>query len=236
MKRSKNTPSGKSKPQKPTAPAAEMRPLSVRRCSFEVWSDGTIVGVNGSASLTFCRRNGRWLVNFSRNGRPFQFMRCRLVAAAFHGGMRPSKGWWVKHLNDDPSDDRAENLAWEARKTRLGRSVRAHRVVVNGREMCATEAARKNRKKPNDVLRNLRKGRSIERILATPHYGHFQPRSDAVLVEHNGERLSAREWQKRTGVNHRTIMGRWLRGIRGDELFRTGRPLPRRTVEYSGKS
>lgn len=71
MKRRRDKTSGKAKPKGPTAnaggkakpspkrrtPAGEMKPLSVRRCPFEVWSDGTIVGVNGSTSLTLSKRD-----------------------------------------------------------------------------------------------------------------------------------------------------------------------------------
>ena len=249
MKHRRDRTSGKAKPKGPTAnaggkakpspkrrtPAGEMKPLSVRRCSFEVWSDGTIVGVNGSASLALRKRDGRWLVNFSRNGHKIQFMRCRLVAAAFHGGMRPQKSWWVRHLNDDPGDDRPENLVWEARKARLGRSVRARRVVVKGREMCATEAARRARKNPNDVLRSIRKGREIGQVLALPRYGHYQRRSDAILVEYEGAALSMREWAKRMGIGLTTIWTRWKKGIRGADLFHRG-PLPaRRRSEDNGR-
>lgn len=39
----------------------------------------------------------------------------RLVLMAFHG--QPKKGQECSHLNDEPADNRLENLAWETRKS-----------------------------------------------------------------------------------------------------------------------
>lgn len=45
------------------------------------------------------------------NGKRFHALSHRMVCRAFHGPPPPGKGL-VRHLNDDPLDSRAENLAW----------------------------------------------------------------------------------------------------------------------------
>lgn len=59
------------------------------------------------------------LSKFSQTG---NFRRCRIVATAFHGPPPFGRGE-VDHLNNDPSDDRADNLEWVSREENIARAV-----------------------------------------------------------------------------------------------------------------
>lgn len=49
--------------------------------------------------------------NFWLNGKPRTILVHRFLCEAFHGPP-PSPKSWVRHLNDDPLDNRVENLCW----------------------------------------------------------------------------------------------------------------------------
>jgi hypothetical protein len=81
--------------------------------------------------------------------------------------------------------------------------------------------ARKYGLEPSTVYARFRVGergeflfRSVDEIV----------KSEAHLVEWNGERHTLTEWERLTGINRVTLKDRLKRGDRGDRLFRPARP------------
>ena len=71
---------------------------------------------SGDTDLTqVADRQGYLLVRVVVNGRRHRKRVHQLVATVFHGP-KPSSDHEVRHLNGDPSDNRAGNLAWGTRK------------------------------------------------------------------------------------------------------------------------
>lgn len=96
-----------------------------------VSSDGRIKGPQGRWLRLFPDRRGYLRLNLYRDRKWTQVGAHAVVCTAFHGP-RPV-GQVVRHLNGDPADCRADNLAWgthaenEADKKRQGRNLAGER-------------------------------------------------------------------------------------------------------------
>lgn len=100
---------------------------------FHVTADGDVYGPRGRKLQERVAPNGYAVVNRwdPDKGHVVPMLVHRLVAEAFHG--TPSPGAVTRHLNGDPSDNRAENIAWgtcaenSADMVRHGKSTRGER-------------------------------------------------------------------------------------------------------------
>lgn len=45
-------------------------------------------------------------------------------------------------------------------------------------------------------------------------------RSNTILITHNGEQHTISEWSEITGIRHKTILGRYSKGLSTDEIFK----------------
>ncbi len=102
-------------------------------CDGSVWAVGTNWRGYGARHLTPVEMRGYLNVRMNVAGKRLRVPVHRLVCRAFHG--EPQPGQQVRHLNGDPFDNRAVNLAWgtprenAADRDDHGRSVRGERVV-----------------------------------------------------------------------------------------------------------
>ncbi|MBT2365235.1 HNH endonuclease [Streptomyces sp. ISL-10] len=91
---------------------------------YVISADGRIQGRRGKwLSATPGNKRGHLQVTLSLGTRKVQAAVHRLVALAFLGDPPTSKHE-VRHLNGDPTDNRAENLAWGTRAENAADSVR----------------------------------------------------------------------------------------------------------------
>lgn len=77
---------------------------------------------------------GYYGVKLSHNQKQTTFLIHRLVCAAFHGP--GPEGQEVRHLNGNPVDNRAENLAWGTRAENVQDMIRHGRHHMFGRTEC----------------------------------------------------------------------------------------------------
>lgn len=89
-------------------------------------------------------RDGYKFVSLHRDGRQYTRKNSVLVAIAFHGAKPP--GMVCRHLNGNPGDDRAENLAWGTYSQNIHDAIR-HGTFPLG------EKAKRSRLKTADVVR-----------------------------------------------------------------------------------
>lgn len=92
---------------------------------YEVSDNGRVKSLkNNSENIktNVKRSDGHFVVGLSRNGKYTTKLLHRLIAEAFIPN--PDNLPFVRHLNDDPTDNRLENLAWGYQKDNIQDSIR----------------------------------------------------------------------------------------------------------------
>ncbi|MGS0480035.1 hypothetical protein [Bacillus mycoides] len=65
---------------------------------------------------------------------------------------------------------------------------------------------------------------SPNNCVLVPLHNHLKKRKSNIFLEYEGKKKNLSEWADEVGVNYRTILGRYRRGIRPPELFIPSRP------------